>query len=135
MLRNAVRFGSVTQEAVAGEGIETVLSVRCAVPYLHHLAGLTANHLSAIELDPRIKRLWIAHDNDAEGLHALAFLSDRAVGLGIEAKPMSPLAKDHNEDLQTFITTHGSEGGRECFADRLRTILGHGDDLGGRLGR
>jgi hypothetical protein len=123
MLGNAVRFGPVTEDAIAGEGVETVLSVRCAAPHLHHLAGLTANHLSAMKLDPRIKRLWVAHDNDVEGMNALAVLAGRSLDLGLEVRPISPISKDHNEDLQSFILQYGSDRGYDLFTKRLAGLI------------
>ncbi len=123
MLGNAVRFGQMTGNAVAGEGVETVLSVRCALPRWHHLAGLTANHLAAMKFDPRIKRLWVAHDNDEEGFGSLAALRKRGAAEGIEIVPLAPIAKDHNTDLQQFVRERGADIGRAMFTDRLRHIV------------
>ena len=46
LLGNAVRFGVADDDVlVAGEGIETMLSLRCVLPTLPMAAALSANHL------------------------------------------------------------------------------------------
>ena len=52
---------------VAGEGIETMLSLRCALPTLPMAAALSANHLAAMLLSSSLRRLYIARDADAAG--------------------------------------------------------------------
>jgi hypothetical protein len=47
LLGNAVRFGKASHLLVVGEGIETVLSLKCAFPSVPMAAGLSANHLAA----------------------------------------------------------------------------------------
>ena len=47
LLGNGVRFGSAVDLALAGEGIETVLSLKCVLPDLPMIAGLSANHLAS----------------------------------------------------------------------------------------
>jgi hypothetical protein len=44
-LGNAVRFGVADDVLAAGEGIETMLSLRCVLPHLPMAAALSANHL------------------------------------------------------------------------------------------
>lgn len=53
LLGNAVRFGHAVDVLVAGEGIETMLSVRQILPTLPMAAALSANHLAALILPPR----------------------------------------------------------------------------------
>ena len=49
LLGNAVRFGVADDDVlVAGEGIETMLSLRCVLPTLPMAAALSANHLAAM---------------------------------------------------------------------------------------
>ena len=50
LLGNAVRFGVADDVLAAGEGIETMLSLRCVLPTLPMAAALSANHLSAMLL-------------------------------------------------------------------------------------
>ena len=48
LLGNAVRFGVADDVMAAGEGIETMLSLRTILPALPMVAALSANHLAAI---------------------------------------------------------------------------------------
>ncbi len=103
LLGNAVRFGAPDDDVlVAGEGIETMLSLRYALPTLPMAAALSANHLSAMLLSSSLRRLYIARDADAAGDMVQAILSDRARAAGIEAVPLSPRLGDFNEDLHAF---------------------------------
>ena len=76
----------------AGEGIETMLSLRCALPAMPMAAALSANHLAALLLPPALRRLYIARDADAAGDMALAALTERAEAAGIEALALSSAA-------------------------------------------
>jgi len=103
LLGNAVRFGAADDDVlVAGEGIETMLSLRCVLPALSMAAALSANHLSAMLLSSSLRRLYIARDADAAGDAVQATLSQRAKDAGIEAIPLSPRLGDFNEDLHVF---------------------------------
>jgi hypothetical protein len=103
LLGNAVRFGAADDDVlVAGEGIETMLSLRCVLPTLPMAAALSANHLAAIALSSSLRRLYIAHDADAAGDTVQAVLLQRAEDAGIEAIPLSPRLGDFNEDLHVF---------------------------------
>ena len=102
LLGNAVRFGVADDVLAAGEGIETMLSLRCVLPTLPMAAALSANHLSAMLLPPSLRRLYIARDADAAGDAAQAVLTQRAETAGIEAITLSPRFGDFNEDLHVF---------------------------------
>lgn len=102
LLGHAVRFGLAGEVMAAGEGIETMLSLRCALPAMPMAAALSANHLAALLLPPALRRLYIARDADAAGDAALAALTERAEAVGIEALALSPRMGDFNEDLRTF---------------------------------
>jgi hypothetical protein len=103
LLGNAVRFGAVNDDVlVAGEGIETMLSLRYVFPTLPMAAALSANHLAAMALSSNLRRLYIARDNDAAGDTVQAALLQRAEAAGIEAIPLSPRLGDFNEDLHVF---------------------------------
>ncbi|MCK1745256.1 toprim domain-containing protein [Bradyrhizobium sp. 139] len=102
LLGNAVRFGAVDDVLAAGEGIETMLSLRYVLPTMPMAAALSANHLSAIELPSSLRRLYIARDADAAGDAVQATLSQRAADAGIEAIALSPRLGDFNEDLHIF---------------------------------
>jgi hypothetical protein len=100
LLGNAVRFGRPDAILLAGEGIETVLSIATALPALPAWAGLSANHLAAIELPPDLERLYVARDPDAAGRWAAATLQQRATAAGMEMLPLDPAGGDFNDDLQ-----------------------------------
>jgi hypothetical protein len=103
LLGHAVRFvGAVDDVLAVGEGIETMLSLRLALPAMPMAAALSANHLAALLLPPTLRRLYIARDADAAGDMALAALTGRAAAAGIEALALSPRLGDFNEDLQAF---------------------------------
>jgi hypothetical protein len=102
LLGNAVRFGVANDVLAAGEGIETMLSLRCVLPTLPMAAALSANHLAAILLPLTLRRLYIASDADAAGDAAVTALTERAESAGIEALRLSPRLGDFNEDLRRF---------------------------------
>lgn len=100
LLGHAVRFGVTQGVMAAGEGIETMLSLRCALPTMPMVAALSAAHLSAILFPDILRRLYIARDDDPAGDGAMAALIDRAEQAGIEAIVLSPALGDFNEDLR-----------------------------------
>ena len=102
LLGNAVRFGVANDVLAAGEGIETMLSLRCMLPTLPMAAALSANHLAAMLLPPTLRRLYIARDDDTAGDAAVTALTERAEAAGIETIAWSPRLGDFNEDLRTF---------------------------------
>jgi hypothetical protein len=102
LLGHAVRFGAADDVLAVGEGIETMLSLRCALPAMPMAAALSANHLAALLLPPTLRRLYVARDADAAGDMALAALTARAEAAGIEALALSPRMGDFNEDLRAF---------------------------------
>ena len=102
LLGHAVRFGAADNVLAVGEGIETMLSLRCALPAMPMAAALSANHLVALLLPPTLRRLYIARDADAAGDMALAALTERAEAADIEALALSPRTGDFNEDLRAF---------------------------------
>ncbi|MHB0773368.1 DUF7146 domain-containing protein [Bradyrhizobium sp. 1.29L] len=102
LLGHAVRFGAADDVLAVGEGIETMLSLRCALPAMPMAAALSANHLAALLLPPALRRLYIARDADAAGDTAVAALTHCAEAAGIEALVLSPQTGDFNEDLHAF---------------------------------
>ena len=102
LLGHAVCFGAAGDVLAAGEGIETMLSLRLALPAMPMAAALSAGHLAALLLPPALRRLYIAGDADAAGGMALVALTERAAAAGIEALALSPRLGDFNEDLQAF---------------------------------
>lgn len=102
LLGNAVRFGVADDVLAAGEGIETMLSLRCALPTLPMAAGLSASHLAAMLLGSTLRRLYIARDPGAAGDRAVTVLTHRAEAAGIETFTLSPRLDDFNADLRSF---------------------------------
>jgi hypothetical protein len=102
LLGHAVRFGAAADILAVGEGIETMLSLRLALPAMAMSAALSAGHLAALELPLTLRRLYIARDADAAGDMALAALTERAAAAGIEVLALSPRRGDFNDDLQAF---------------------------------
>ena len=102
LLGNAVRFCVGNDVLAAGEGIETMLSLRCVLPTLPMAAALSANHLAALLLSAPLRRLYIARDHDAAGDGAATALTERAQSAGVEAITWSPRRGDFNEDLRAF---------------------------------
>ena len=102
LLGNAVRFDVAHDVMAAGEGIETMLSLRCVLPNMPMAAALSAAHLSAIMFPATLRRLYIVRDDDPAGDSAVASLIDRANEAGIEAHCLSPALEDFNEDLRTL---------------------------------
>jgi hypothetical protein len=102
LLGNAVRFGVANDVLVAGEGIETMLSLRCVLPTLPMAAALSANHLAALLLPLTLRRLYVACDADAAGMRATMSLMLRAEQAGVETLPLAPRLGDFNEDLRNL---------------------------------
>lgn len=100
LLGHAVRFGVAGEVMAAGEGIETMLSLRMALPNMSMVAALSAAHLAAILFSDMLRRLYIARDDDPAGDGAMTTLIDRAADTGIEAIVLSPRLGDFNEDLR-----------------------------------
>ncbi|MBZ9857487.1 toprim domain-containing protein [Mesorhizobium sp. CA13] len=102
LLGNAVRFGIGGEVLAAGEGIETVLSIRQVLPDMPMLAALSAAHLAAIHFPDTLRRLYILRDDDSAGDRARDRLVERANAAGIESIVISPQLGDFNEDLCTL---------------------------------
>jgi hypothetical protein len=99
LLGNGVRFGRTLDIMAVGEGIETMLSIRTALPHLPVTACLSAAHLAAFDPPASIRRLYIANDRDAAGLHARDRLAARLAGRAVEIISLSPRRHDFNDDL------------------------------------
>jgi hypothetical protein len=100
LLGNGVRFGIAHDVMAAGEGIETMLSLRSALTTMPMVAALSANHLAALLFPATLRRLYIAQDRDPAGDAVTATLTERARAAGIEPIALSPAHGDFNEDLR-----------------------------------
>jgi hypothetical protein len=112
---HAVRFGAAGVVMAAGEGIETVLSLRGALCLMPMMAALSAGNLAAVRFPRSLRRLYIARDADPAGERAAAALAARAVEAGIEAIILTPTRNDFNDDLREF----GIEALRASLAPQL----------------
>jgi Toprim domain len=99
LLGNGVRLGIPTDTLAAGEGLETMLALKSVLPRLPVIAGLSANHLAALEFAPAWRRLYVARDNDAAGVNAANRLHERGAAAGIEIRDLVPVHADFNLDL------------------------------------
>ncbi len=99
LLGHGVRFDTADDVMAAGEGVETMLSLRCAMARLPMIAALSAQHLAALELPPSLKRLYIAVDCDPAGKRAAETLRRHAIAIGVDAIRLTPTRNDFNDDL------------------------------------
>lgn len=83
-----------------GEGVETALSLRDAIPAATLVAALSASHLAAFILPSWVRHLFIARDNDPAGIRAARRLATRAADLDIAVMILRPVLKDFNADLR-----------------------------------
>jgi hypothetical protein len=113
LLGNGVRFGKAAEILTAGEGIETMLALKSVLPDLPMIAGLSANHLAALNLPTSLRRLYVARDNDKAGLHAAERLRERR--RDIEVRVLVPVHADFNLDLCRL----GADDLRARLADQL----------------
>jgi len=104
LLGHGVRFGFDAGQSpdviAAGEGVETVLSLRQALPRMPMIAALSAAHLGALTLPKGLKRLYIAIEADGAARLSFARLTERARAQGIEAEMLCPTLGDYNDDLR-----------------------------------
>ena len=104
LLGHGVRFGfgdaGEADVIAAGEGLETMLSLRMALPGLPVIAGLSTAHLGALLLSPTLRRLYIAADPDGAGRAGTQRLGLRAREAGIETLTLRPVLGDLNDDLR-----------------------------------
>ncbi|RWR27431.1 DNA primase [Sinirhodobacter populi] len=115
LLGHGVRFGAGGDVLAAGEGIETVLSPRQVLPDMPMLAALSAAHLAAILFPATLRRLYVVRDRDRAGDRARDSLIARAASLGIEARSLTPLNGDFNDDLRRG----GTDALRAALKDQL----------------
>ena len=113
----AVRFGGSASGAtlLAGEGIETVLSLVTAVPGIQAAAALSAGSLGAFEPPQDLALLVIARDKDVQGGHAANRLQRRCRERGIPSIVIVPEHSDFNDDLIAF--------GEETLAARIAPLI------------
>jgi len=109
-------FGDADDVMVAGEGLETVLSVRTAVPAMSMAAALSSSHLAVFRPPYTLRRIYIAQDNDPAGQLATQKLSRSAMCTGVEPVVLTPTLGDFNDDLRRF----GVDALRAALREQLR---------------
>jgi hypothetical protein len=115
ILGHAVRFGKAEDVLIAGEGIETILSLREVLPTMPMAAATSSAHLAAILFPPMLRCLYVARDRDAAGDAAFAILTDRTQAAGVELVSLMPELADFNDDLR--------EHGASVLGQRIRLLL------------
>jgi hypothetical protein len=104
LLGNAVRFhfpvGGPVPVMIAGEGLESMLSLSHVMPAMPVVSALTSSHLSAFRPPTGCRHLYVAADADAAGRHGIEGLSRRVQALGILPLVLTPELGDFNEDLR-----------------------------------
>ena len=100
----AIRFwsGKMRSDLIVGEGLENILSVGTALPEFDLASCLTATHLGLFIPPPRIKRIWIARDNDEAGRNASKKSRNQLESRGITCGYLVPNMGDFNDDLRAF---------------------------------
>lgn len=110
LLGNGIWLGLEPDTSVsviaAGEGFETMASLRSVMPALPVAAATSANHLAGLIFPPGCRRLYIAADADAAGRHGIERLSQRAGKAGILALVLRPQLGDFNDDLRHLGPAH-----------------------------
>ncbi len=102
ILGNGTRFGRAGEMMAAGEGLETTLSIRRALPALPVIAATGSNHLAALAFPAELRTLLVIRDNDHGGDAATDALFARGSAAGIEVVLIEPELNDLNADLTTF---------------------------------
>ena len=114
---HAVRFNRPPSGGtlVAGEGLETVLSILAAMPGIPAAAALSAAHLAGFDPPDDLDLLVIAADNDDEGRLAAGRLAKRCAATVCPARIVLPTHDDFNDDLRKL--------GPEAIAAAIRPAL------------
>jgi hypothetical protein len=98
--------GAPVPVMAAGEGFETMASLRTVMPVLPVAAATSASHLGSLTFPADCRRLYIAADADAAGRHGIRRLSQRAGEAGIQALVLRPRLGDFNDDLRQLGPDH-----------------------------
>ena len=114
----AVRFGVPGDVLIVGEGVETMLSIKTALPHMPVDCALTAQHLSMYVPPRRVRSLWIARDAGRPGENAARELE----------RPMKTERPDlcvrHLKPRRDDFNTRLRQMGARRLARRLREIMG-----------
>jgi putative DNA primase/helicase len=102
----AIRLYPASERLVVGEGIETVLSVRAALPDWPCWSCLNAGGLAQFPIPAGVREVLIAADADPAGVAAAEKLADRLVTQGKTVRVLKPGAGDDWNDLFIRSTCH-----------------------------
>lgn len=117
LLGHGVRFGAAGPVMAAGEGLETILSLRGPMPTLPMIAALSGAHLAALAWPAPLRRLYVVRDADPSGDAAWSTLVARGANDGIEIVPLvTPTGSDFNDALRAI----GTSGLATALADQLK---------------
>ena len=118
----AVRFGTPGDVLVVGEGVETMLSIKTALPHMPVDAALTAQHLSMYVPPRRVRSLWVARDAGRPGENAAHEVERRMKSErpDLEVRHLKPRRDDFNTRLRQM--------GPQRLARRLRELMGPAAD-------
>ena len=118
----AVRFGTPGDVLVVGEGVETMLSIKTALPHMPVDCALTAQHLPMYVPPRRIRSLWIARDAGRPGENAALELERRMKSErpDLDVRHLKPRRDDFNTRLRQM--------GPRRLARRLRELMGPSAD-------
>ncbi len=84
---------------VIAEGLETAMSLGMAFPTAAIAAGITAHHMTVMNISARFNHVLIAADNDNAGRRAAGVLSSRLPGRRVIT--IASGRADFNDDLQS----------------------------------
>ncbi len=115
--RHAVRFNRPRPGGllVAGEGLETVLSIVTAIPQIPAAATLSAAHLAAFDPPEDLGLLIVAADAEEKGRLAAQRLAARCTATICPARVILPTHGDFNDDLRQL--------GPERLAEIIRPAM------------
>ena len=120
LLGHGVRLGVATDVMAAGEGIETMLSVRSVLRDLPMVAALSANHLATILFGVTLRRLYVVCDDDPAGDLAAATLTDRAQAM--TNGTMQGTSPRPSTRTSSPVATNSTPGMRRAAAASMRLI-------------
>jgi hypothetical protein len=127
LLGHGVRLGFLPDESAeiiaAGEGLETMLSLRQLMPAMPVIAGLSAAHLGALSIPPGVRRLYLALDADGAGREGTRRLAGRARRAGIEALTLRSSLGDFNDDLRHPFSDPREGDQQSVGLERVRLTL------------
>jgi hypothetical protein len=117
MTRNAVHFDPPGSILAIGEGLETMLSFKTAMPEIVTASAITAQHLNSYVFHPEVKIVILVQDNDPTGQATTLRVAERALSQGILPFILQPDRADLNDDLVAM----GHEQLHQSITQKLQT--------------